>query len=284
MKALLSIIALTQLLLLLPLNEAVAVDADSLSKSYTYEKLSDSVDLYWRRLGEEEIEFNLYYKSATWFGFGLSSDGSMMNTDAVVGWQNKDGTGHFSDRHSREDGILKVDQKHNWFLIGITNLTDSTVQLQVKRKIMLCDSDREDLDIRSGDLFLIFSSGKNAATELNSQWSSKKVKMFRDEAFACPPEPQKIVFESKPTGFYKDHVVLMPGAYEFYWNFTDTDIIGEIHVKTEGWVGFGLSPNGKMSDSDVIIGWIDADKKVNFTVIQLRNLRNYSLKKDLSKL
>jgi hypothetical protein len=268
MKSILINILAIQILIIVPnISATEVIDSNLLSKSYEYEKLSDSAEIYWKRADESEIEFILIFKSTSWLGFGLSPDGRMKNADAVVVWQNKDRTGHFSDRHSGEDGILKVDKKHDWFMIDISILNANTTRLDMKRKIMLCDSDKEDLDIRSGDIYLIFSSGQDVTSELNRQWSSKKVKLFRDEAFSCPPEPQKIVFDSKPTQAYMNHVELMPGFFHFHWNFSETDIIGEIHVKTEGWVGFGLSPNGKMDQSDVVVGWIDTSKQVNFTVI-----------------
>ena len=28
------------------------------------------------------------------------------------------------------------------------------------------------------------------------------------------------------------------------------------HVQTHGYIGFGLSPNGNMAGSDVVIGWV----------------------------
>ena len=71
--------------------------------------------------------------------------------------------------------------------------------------------------------------------------------------------------------YYSNQFDLINGIYRFYWNFTSSDLIGEIHVKTSGWVGFGLSPNGGMDGSDVIIGWInDNDGSVNFTVYLYR--------------
>lgn len=30
-----------------------------------------------------------------------------------------------------------------------------------------------------------------------------------------------------------------------------------MRVQTTGWIGFGISPNGQMRNSDVVIGWID---------------------------
>ena len=51
----------------------------------------------------------------------------------------------------------------------------------------------------------------------------------------------------------------------------------QIHVETFGYVGFGLSPHGKMEDSDVIIFLVDSDGNAEFTVstnIRLHDFRN----------
>lgn len=44
--------------------------------------------------------------------------------------------------------------------------------------------------------------------------------------------------------------------FHVFWKYDDQDITFEIHCRTLGWVGFGLSPNGGMSSSDIIIGWV----------------------------
>jgi hypothetical protein len=87
--------------------------------------------------------------------------------------------------------------------------------------------------------------------------------------FICEPKPEPVVFNSTPTSNYDNHIDLIDGLYRLYWNFTSIDFIGEIHCKTNGWVGFGLSPNGGMDKSDVIVGWINNDGSTNFTVIVL---------------
>ena len=58
------------------------------------------------------------------------------------------------------------------------------------------------------------------------------------------------------------------GLYELYWNFdNDAETISfAVRVETTGWVGFGLSPNGQMPNSDVIIGWVTDDGAVVFHV------------------
>lgn len=36
-------------------------------------------------------------------------------------------------------------------------------------------------------------------------------------------------------------------------------------VETTGWIGFGLSPNGGMPGSDIVMAWIDADGTKQFS-------------------
>ena len=56
--------------------------------------------------------------------------------------------------------------------------------------------------------------------------------------------------------------------YELYWNYSVA--AGTIHfavnVSTTGWVGFGVSPNGQMPGSDVVIGWVATGGKSYFHV------------------
>ncbi len=47
--------------------------------------------------------------------------------------------------------------------------------------------------------------------------------------------------------------------YQLFWNFDieASTITFAVQVETSGWVGFGISPKGKMPGSDVVIGWVD---------------------------
>ena len=58
------------------------------------------------------------------------------------------------------------------------------------------------------------------------------------------------------------------GQYQLYWNYNLTagTISFAVRVQTTGWVGFGLSPNGQMPGSDVVIGWVDSNGGVHFHV------------------
>jgi hypothetical protein len=52
--------------------------------------------------------------------------------------------------------------------------------------------------------------------------------------------------------------IVSPKVYTLYWNYTDFNITAEIRVKTLGWVSFGISNNGKLSD--LFVAWITATK------------------------
>ncbi|CAG2243417.1 unnamed protein product [Mytilus edulis] len=54
------------------------------------------------------------------------------------------------------------------------------------------------------------------------------------------------------------------GSYWLFWKTNATHITFETHVKTKGYVGFGLSSNGKMFPSDVVVGWVDSNGTAHF--------------------
>ena len=56
--------------------------------------------------------------------------------------------------------------------------------------------------------------------------------------------------------------------YTLHWNFSvaEETITFAVNVSTNGWVGFGISPNGGMTNSDVVIGWVNDDGQTFFHV------------------
>lgn len=50
-------------------------------------------------------------------------------------------------------------------------------------------------------------------------------------------------------------------GYKVYWNYDlkQQRIAFALNVSATGWVGFGISPDGKMLNSDIVIGWVNSD-------------------------
>lgn len=68
-----------------------------------------------------------------------------------------------------------------------------------------------------------------------------------------------------PTSSYENSVILVkPDVYYLYWNYTTDEFIAEIHVKTTGWISFGLTSSPQSTKADLIIGWVTSDKNIRF--------------------
>ena len=65
--------------------------------------------------------------------------------------------------------------------------------------------------------------------------------------------------------FVNNSTLVGPDQFLLFWNYTNTEIIFKTVVKTNGWIGFGLSPNGDMAYSDLIVAYINRNGSVNFT-------------------
>ncbi|XP_070554980.1 DBH-like monooxygenase protein 1 homolog [Ptychodera flava] len=60
-----------------------------------------------------------------------------------------------------------------------------------------------------------------------------------------------------PTDTYTHNAALDDfGKVHLFWKYDDTTITFEVHAETLGYVGFGISPNGGMTNSDIVIGWV----------------------------
>ena len=60
---------------------------------------------------------------------------------------------------------------------------------------------------------------------------------------------------------FKGRFIPLDAAETFFvaWQQTGTQITFEIQVKTRGYVALGLSPNGAMKGSDIVVGWVNDD-------------------------
>ena len=64
--------------------------------------------------------------------------------------------------------------------------------------------------------------------------------------------------------------------YVLFWKYNTTHVTFEVHVKTRGYVGFGISSNGKMSPADVVVGWVAANGTIHFGVSRFNEYFNSS--------
>ena len=234
---------------------------------------SESYVLYWKH-DETDIKFEIHYKNTSkWILFGIQSD---TYSDLVAGWVNDDGTGHFSDRKLTNQNVLSIDDNQDWIINDAFSKNNYRILIFSRKIKQTCNlNSLDDLDIQVGANKIVYASGNQVDNNDGKiiDFSSVKVNteislLNPSGTYNCAPIKPKVEFTSQPLGTYPNYVDLIDnGIFRFYWSYTSTDLTGEIHVKTNGWVGFGFSPNGGMSNSDVIVGWInDGNGAVNFTV------------------
>jgi len=72
---------------------------------------------------------------------------------------------------------------------------------------------------------------------------------------------------------YEKSKVLVSGQYELYWTYKPDSSALEmaVRVKTLGWFGLGVSADGQMSNSDLVIGWVTAGGTAMLRVSTLHN-------------
>ena len=242
----------------------------------------NGLTLYWDYTSDT-ITGELHAVNANWVVFGLQSTNasSSENTDWIVAWLNKTtGLGHFSDRYSLKtsSNLLQKDDTTDWLPLDAYIDSSNTFVVKFSRPIMRCDTTMQDINIDIGAMTARFAMGSDysvlgggsgnisLSSVSNASLTLIPMSAMSSVNLVCPTPAVIPPFDSQPTSTYANYAELLPNVYRFYWNFTDTSLTGEVHVKTSGWVGFGLSPDGGMHNSDAFVGWITSDGHVNFTV------------------
>ncbi|CAF1307283.1 unnamed protein product [Rotaria sordida] len=78
-----------------------------------------------------------------------------------------------------------------------------------------------------------------------------------------------------PFTIYNYSTSLEVNVSDLWWNIDETsqEIIFELHVKTTGWIGLGISRAGGMAGADIALGWVD---QTGTAYIQDRYAYNHS--------
>ena len=118
----------------------------------------DSCILYWN-YNATDITFELHAISSGWAGFGISPNGGMPNSDIIIFWVNPDGTTNFTERNTNGGKVKPaISTMQKWFPL-LTKSQDGYLISKSTRKIKLCDTTGQHLDIEVGTPSIIFARG-----------------------------------------------------------------------------------------------------------------------------
>ncbi len=94
--------------------------------------------------------------------------------------------------------------------------------------------------------------------------------MHRHNIVSFTPKKSIIIICYLDDNFTHKAVLDNFGKYHVYWQSdgirgNDT-ITFEVQVATKGWIGLGLAPSAAMTGADIVIVWIDENKKPHISV------------------
>jgi hypothetical protein len=235
----------------------------------------DAFVMYWSYNGTA-ITFEFHVKNSAWFLFGIQG---ATFSDVIVAALYSDTTGYYAENALWPNNTLTLNTNLGWFLQSAQSVTNAGANytiVKVIRNIKLqCGQSAPyyGLDIAMGTNTLVFATGTtinfltNAFTlgTVSTQTTNLLNNSPAGTQFSCVTATPTPTFTGTPTGSYQNYVDLFPGIYRLYWNITGTNFTAEIHCMTNGFVGFGFSPDGGMVGSNVVVGFIASDGSVNFT-------------------
>jgi hypothetical protein len=243
-------------------------------------KTVDTFVVYWSQ-NSTHITFELHVHNTTWLLFGFQNT-STMQSDAVLAWLNTDRTGYFANVVLNNSKLgnspnyqYTVNTDQNWIPLNAL-IYNNYLCVQMIRPIKLqqCSqySASNNVDLVTGSIPITFATGITvdlfALTVTIQSVNTTNANVLNDTQgpYSCATPPQIATFGSTPTQAYSNYMDLADGGnYRLYWNYNDTTFVGEVHVRTLGWVGFGFSPNGNMPSSNVMIFYVDSNGVANFT-------------------
>ena len=240
-------------------------------------KLGSSVNLTWSYDNTHiTFEIQALSKPSTGVIFGFQNPFAPTTYDALLAWIDETGVGYFGNVKVTQSGSIytyTVNTKQNILPLNASYTNDNQVFKGIRQiKLPSCDKQSTDnIDIGLGQINVAYSIGNPvdliAQTTTIQTLNIQKIEILSQNASVSCYQPDPIpTFSSSPTMNYDYYLDLMDrGNYRFYWTISNGNLIGEVHARTMGWVGFGLSPDGSMINSNVMVFWVNSDGSPNFS-------------------
>ncbi|XP_074647533.1 DBH-like monooxygenase protein 1 [Tubulanus polymorphus] len=254
-------------IVVLTLGNVVLSDGHDPKWRSEYLDSANKFKLEWR-MKDMKVEFRVSVHADGWFGFGISPDGRMANSDVVVGWMSGATTGKLVDAHVGAGHAKPVaDTDSNWFLTEAASTNQRLVF--TFHRLPKTDDSKQDMEIKPGMTNVIWAYSDSKATSMDSisyhgpaNRGSKSIEILPAVTDPMPePKPEPTPSTEYPRKAYLDHKM----KYLLEWKYDEKEMKGgkitfRVTVKTTGYVGFGLSENGAMKGSDIVIGWVNGGK------------------------
>ncbi|CAF0950126.1 unnamed protein product, partial [Brachionus calyciflorus] len=133
-----------------------------------FENDPEKYKIFWKLIGKNEIQFEVYCRTTGWIGFGLSPEEDMLG-DMIFGWVDNNGNSFLEDTHSESKKRPILDVSQDWVLIS-ANEREGQTMLKFKRKLNTCD-EKDDLLIDENTKYLLFAWNDNDPSPNEGKWA-----------------------------------------------------------------------------------------------------------------
>lgn len=128
--------------------------------------LSTDYHLYWN-FTDKDITLKVVVNTTGWIGFGLSSMGSMYNSDILLAWTNLNGVIEFKDAHIERSREVMVDTIQNWKIKYYSKSNGQTTMI-FTRDLIICNTklaeNEVNIDIQT-QVHIIFAYGNDYTSD-----------------------------------------------------------------------------------------------------------------------
>ena len=247
-----------------------------------YAALGPNVYLQWN-ITSQDIFFKLVAVTDGWVGFGLSANGKMPNSDTILAWTSPlDGSIQFRDSHT--DPVkynVYFDTVAHWRPLFYTRFNGCTTVIFTRKLVVIPPPGQpvQEINFNIGLTdYVIWAYGTRFGNNLPTWHGTTKGSNFLRFINPIPTIPPvtfpPVTFPPvtvppvtvppvtvPPVIIYNENTVFanlvdLDPNYRLQWNFTTDDLVIRITARTTGWVGFGLSPTGRMSNSNMLVTWM----------------------------
>jgi hypothetical protein len=152
------------------------------SESYTNTWTVNPLDaneyrIYWKRIGTDQIQFELHCRTLGWVGFGISADGTMRGADITLGWV-KNGAPFLYDMFSQATTTPRIDVIQDVTLLASVEVNGYTI-FKFSRKLDTGDTREDRVITNSPQIFIaafypedpVTGNGDWLYHERNRRWS-----------------------------------------------------------------------------------------------------------------
>lgn len=223
---------------------------------------SDRFEIHWKIMGSS-IDIGLKAQTTGYISLGIDPTTRMMDADVIIGGKDAQAAYIKDEFSTGETGPHAPDTGLGGsYDITSYNATESGGWTILEFRRDLDTGDTYDRVIpTTGEIPIMWSVGSSDDT--GSMHARRGSGSWNLSGTPPPPPPPPDHISDLDgiitTDEYGNVTMFDSNRFELYWKVEDTDIFIGMKAEATGWISLGIDPTSRMDESDMLLGWVDAD-------------------------